>query len=280
LSPGEQGLYDTNLQTRGLLANVGQQGAGALGQVIGQNVDLSGMPAAPGSAAGTREQVINAMMGRVNQDIGQQRDDANSRLVAAGIRPGTEAYDREMTRLDRTRTDALQQAQIAAGGEATRDFGMDAERRRQAIAEYMAQRQTPLNEITALQSGSQVANPFSQASAFNAGAVAAPAPVFQGAQAADNAAMQRYQTQAGSAGGLMSGLFGLGSSAILASDRRLKRNIHRIGTHRLGIGLYEFEYVWGEKATGVMADEVLSVMPEAVGTRGGYLTVNYALIGG
>ena len=214
LSPGEQGLYDTNLQTRGLLAGVGQQGAGALGQVIGQNVDLSGMPAAPGSAAGTREQVINAMMGRVNQDIGQQRDDANSRLVAAGIRPGTEAYDREMTRLDRTRTDALQQAQIAAGGEATRDFGMDAERRRQAIAEYMAQRQTPLNEITALQSGSQVANPFSQASAFNAGAVAAPAPLFQGAQAQDQAAMQRYGIQAGSAGNLMSGLFGLGSAYI------------------------------------------------------------------
>lgn len=48
------------------------------------------------------------------------------------------------------------------------------------------------------------------------------------------------------------------------SDRRLKTNIQRIGTHRLGIGIYEFDYVWGVHATGVMAGEVREVMPEAV----------------
>lgn len=60
------------------------------------------------------------------------------------------------------------------------------------------------------------------------------------------------------------------------SDRRLKTNIKRIGTHRLGIGIYEFDYVWGEHATGVMADEVKTVMPEAV-TRhpSGYDMVDY-----
>jgi len=61
------------------------------------------------------------------------------------------------------------------------------------------------------------------------------------------------------------------------SDRRLKTNIKRIGTHRLGIGIYEFDYVWGEHATGVMADEVKTVMPEAV-TRhsSGYDMVDYS----
>ncbi len=60
------------------------------------------------------------------------------------------------------------------------------------------------------------------------------------------------------------------------SDRRLKTNIKRIGTHPLGIGIYEFDYVWGEHATGVMADEVKTVMPEAV-TRhpSGYDMVDY-----
>lgn len=64
---------------------------------------------------------------------------------------------------------------------------------------------------------------------------------------------------------------------VAASDRRLKRNIHRIGTHRLGIGIYEFDYVWGEHAIGVMADEVRKVMPEAV-IRGedGYDRVDYS----
>ncbi|MBA4382442.1 MAG: hypothetical protein C0406_07745 [Sideroxydans sp.] len=59
------------------------------------------------------------------------------------------------------------------------------------------------------------------------------------------------------------------------SDRRLKTNVKRIGTHRLGI--YEFDYVWGEHATGVMADEVKTVMPEAV-TRhsSGYDMVDYS----
>ena len=61
------------------------------------------------------------------------------------------------------------------------------------------------------------------------------------------------------------------------SDRRLKANIKRIGTHRLGIGIYEFDYVWGEHATGVMADEVKTIMPEAV-TRhpSGYDMVDYS----
>jgi hypothetical protein len=61
------------------------------------------------------------------------------------------------------------------------------------------------------------------------------------------------------------------------SDRRLKTHIKRIGTHALGIGIYEFDYVWGEHATGVMADEVKTVMPEAV-TRhpSGYDMVDYS----
>jgi hypothetical protein len=54
-------------------------------------------------------------------------------------------------------------------------------------------------------------------------------------------------------------------------------NIKRIGTHRLGIGIYEFDYVWGEHSIGVMADEVRTVMPEAV-IRGedGYDRVDYS----
>ena len=61
------------------------------------------------------------------------------------------------------------------------------------------------------------------------------------------------------------------------SDRRLKTHIKRIGTHHLGIGIYEFDYVWGEHAKGVMADEVKTVMPEAV-TRhpSGYDMVDYS----
>ena len=61
------------------------------------------------------------------------------------------------------------------------------------------------------------------------------------------------------------------------SDRRLKKNIKRIGTHPLGVGIYEFDYIWGEHATGVMADEVKLVRPEAViRDKSGYDMVDYS----
>ena len=63
------------------------------------------------------------------------------------------------------------------------------------------------------------------------------------------------------------------------SDRRLKSNIVRIGTHPLGIGLYEYD-IFGERQRGVMADEVEQVMPEAVTTlpTHGYKMVRYDLL--
>lgn len=63
------------------------------------------------------------------------------------------------------------------------------------------------------------------------------------------------------------------------SDRRLKRNITKIGTRPDGLGVYEFEYVWGGgRQIGLMAQEVQGVYPDAVGEAGGYLTVNYSKV--
>lgn len=277
LSPEQQALYSQSLQTKGLLGGLGIQGATALGDVIGQNLDLSSLPAAPGDAAGTRDQVINAMMSRVNEDVDRSIDQKNSDLIAAGIRPGTEAYDNAMAQIERGRTDARQQAIIAAGSEGQRDYQMDADRRRTALSEMLAGRQTPLNEINALMSGSQVSNPFAVPNAAQNTQVA-PAPVFGAAQAQGAADLNSYNAQQAGMSNAMSGLFGLGSSAIRYSDSRLKRNIRRIGTHRLGIGLYEFDYIWGEHSHGVMADEVMAVMPAAVSMHDGYAAVDYGMI--
>ncbi len=71
-------------------------------------------------------------------------------------------------------------------------------------------------------------------------------------------------------------------AAALFSDRRLKENIKRISTNLLGIGIYEFNYVWDKiKHIGVMADEVKQVMPEAViRHNSGFDMVNYSMLGG
>lgn len=70
------------------------------------------------------------------------------------------------------------------------------------------------------------------------------------------------------------------------SDRHVKENLVRIGEHPLGIGLYLFDYkpefrAWGHgRQFGVMAQEVETVMPEAVCTHPvGYKMVDYAMLG-
>ncbi len=76
-----------------------------------------------------------------------------------------------------------------------------------------------------------------------------------------------------SAGGL--------ASASLKSDRRSKEDIREIGTYPNGLPKYEFRYKGqSQKWTGVMADDVEKVFPEAVGeTMDGFKTVNYGALG-
>ena len=51
------------------------------------------------------------------------------------------------------------------------------------------------------------------------------------------------------------------------SDRRLKKNITKLGEYIKGINFYSFEYLWSPvRHFGFMADEVKKIMPEAVVT--------------
>ena len=63
------------------------------------------------------------------------------------------------------------------------------------------------------------------------------------------------------------------------SDARLKSNIERVGTHKTGVGVYEYDK-FGKRERGVMAQEVEKVMPEAVSTHpSGFKQVAYGLLG-
>ena len=65
------------------------------------------------------------------------------------------------------------------------------------------------------------------------------------------------------------------------SDMRLKTDIERVGTGARGLPLYTFRYI-GEPALyeGVMAQDVLGVMPEAVSVgEDGYYRVDCELLG-
>ncbi len=81
----------------------------------------------------------------------------------------------------------------------------------QQLAQLLQQRDLPLNEISALLSGSQVQNP--QFSPY-AQSTAAPAPLFQGAQAQDAYNQNLYNQQQAQHNSLLSGLFGLGGTVL------------------------------------------------------------------
>lgn len=161
-------------------------------------------------------------------------------------------------------------------GQGVTNANLQNQGRGQAINETNYLRQQPLNELNALRTGSQVTAP--QFGSTPQGNV----------QGTDIAGMYQNQYQgqlagynAGVAGNnaLTSGLFSLGSAALM-SDRRLKTNVRRIGTHPIGIPLYSYDYVWGEPGVGVMADEAAAVRPEAVLRHhpSGFAMVNYEVL--
>jgi hypothetical protein len=293
LSPEQQALYSQNLRTQGLLGGLGEQGAKSLQGVVGKALDFSGAPAAP-SAGGARQDAYDAIMSRVNEETAAGKDQKNSQLIAAGIRPGTKAYQDAMFAIDRGANDARQQAITAAGAEGQRDFSMGTEARKNSIAELLAQRQTPLNEINALMSGSQVTNPFAMPGASQ-NANIQPAPIYNAALQQGQYDTDAYNQQQANNNSTMSGLFGLGGAALQGglfsglggggigsiagaaafSDARLKSKIRRIGTHPIGVGIYRYE-IFGEPDVGVMAQELLTVKPEAVSIHSsGFYQVDY-----
>jgi len=273
-SPTEQMKYDQEARTAGLLGGLGEQGAASLQGVVGKKLDFSRMPTAP-TSTGARQDAYNAIMSRVNEETTQGKDRKNSELIAAGIRPGTKAYQDAMFAIDRGANDARQQAITAAGAEGQRDFAMSTQERKDAIAELLAQRQTPLNEINALMSGSQVTNPFAiPGAAQNANIQAAP--IYNAALQKGQYETDVYNQQQANSNSMMSGLFGLGAAGLKAwSDARLKSKIRRIGTHPIGVGVYKYE-IFGEPDIGVMAQELLTVKPEAVSIHpSGFYQVDY-----
>lgn len=213
LSPAEQAIYNKDVVARTNLGDLSIQGSESLKDIIGQKIDFSGAPTV-GDGAQTREKVFNALMGRVNEDTANQREQRNADLIAAGIRPGTKAYDDAQNLISRQFNDARAAAEVNAGNAAQQQFGMDTQARQQFISELLAQRQTPLNEINALMSGAQVNNPFAGGLGYQGGANVQAAPIFAGAQAQGQADINRFNAKQAGANSMMGGLFSLGAAGI------------------------------------------------------------------
>lgn len=249
------------------------------------NSDLIARGIRPGTEAYSREQ----------DALNRRRNDARMQAEIAGGNAAAQQYGMDLSTRQLGAGEQAQkfgqdlssgaqdfQQQLAATqqsqGEQQQQYGQTTNLRRQQIAEMLAKRQIPLNEITALMSGSQTANPFA-GQGFQAGATVAPTDLMAGPNMLNQYNMNAYNQSQAQRNALIGGAASLGGAALMASDRRLKTDIERIGTHKLGIGLYKWTYLWGEKSTGVMADELEKVMPKAVLTNPfGFKMVNYSML--
>jgi hypothetical protein len=294
LTPEAQATLDAQQRVEHQFANLGETGIGnaqaTLSKAFNPNLpnlqtglNTSGVAAMPVNAGTTGQAAI---MARLQPQIEQQQAALAQQLANQGITPGSEAYNNAMRTQGQQQNDLLQQAALqginldmSANAQGynqalqSGQFGNTA--LQQSLSQQMALRNQPINEVTALMSGSQIQNPQFQA---YTGANVAAAPVFQGVQAQNQAAMDLYGIKQGAANANMQAMASLAGSAMKMSDVRLKSNIERIGTHERGFGIYEYD-IFDRHEIGVLAQEVEQIMPEAVLEHpSGFKMVNYGIL--
>ncbi len=111
-----------------------------------------------------------------------------------------------------------------------------------------------------------------------AGANAGVQSAYANQMAGFGAQASMLNSQVGAAATITAGALS-GAGAAYGSDRKLKKNINKIGESPSGLNIYSFEYKDSKYGRGlfqgVMSDEVPQ---EAVGTRDGYDTVDYSML--
>lgn len=251
-TPEQQAIFDASQQAETNLANLASQQSAFLQDYMAEPFSYTNRDA--------ETWAYDLASPRILEQQGQNETALRNRLINSGIRPGTSAWDTEMTRLTNANTDQLNQLALTG--------------RQQGFSEALATRNQPINEITALLSQSQVSNPAQ---------MSGPTPQSQ-VGGVDYAGMvnQKYQNEMNAYGAGMGGLFGLagslaGGAITKWSDRRLKTDIHRVGKLDNGLPVYSYRYKSGGPIEiGVMAQDVERVNPAAVVEIGGFKAVDYA----
>lgn len=308
LSPEQQKILDSQNKQNISLSQLGEQQIGRITDSVASPYSYSGIQnqlPTYGNIQDAQNAAQAALMSRINPQFAQQEEALRTRLINQGIGQGSQAYQREMDILNQARNDANQQAVLNSQAYGANEQNMAMQRRLQEISEYDAQRNAPLNEYIGMTSGTQIQNPQ-----FSSGGN-------QGIQPFDISGAMRnqysnQQAAANNQNAAMSSMFGLGGSAIgnailpgiggpvggflgsavgsLFSDIRLKENVRHIGEEN-GFPIYEFNYdpehpyvrhvnlPTDKKYIGVMAQDVQSIMPDAVHESEGFMKVNYDMIG-
>ncbi len=259
-SPIEQGIYETGATTRKNLSDIGATQSAKIGGLLNSPYSLN---------EATQNKISGIQKSFLDPQWQEQEKRLESQLINKGIRPGSAAYDNSMRDFSTNRQRAYDQSYLDAY--------------KTAESSSMAERNQPINEITALLSGSQVSQP-GYTNTPSPGV--APTDVIGAQQQSLNQQNLGYQAQVNSNQGMMNGLFGLGKTALggwMMSDIDTKENIEVVGERSDGLHVIDFDYkpefgLGNERHRGLVAQEVAQVYPDAVArvpAKGNRMAVNY-----
>lgn len=276
LSPEQQQLYNTGVNTQQQIGNTAQSLAGGLGSSLGQPLN---QPTLNTNPIGNFDQVRSDTLGALNSELDYQsgRDEGSLRqqLANQGIQQGTEAYSAAMrdfnTGRSANRTNAIlaaNQAQGQAQDLAQSSAGFSNNAQQQGFQNQLTGRSQNINELLSLLGGSQVQQPQ---------APSTPQTGVSGTDVTGNA-WNQYNAQQNQSNQFWSGLGSLGGTVggWLFSDRRLKTDVRDTGMETPGgISIKDFRYKGSPMMQrGVMAQEVKREQPDAVRKGpGGFLMV-------
>lgn len=245
LTPQQQAIFDKTQGAQTNLAGLAQQQSGFLKNYLAKPFQYTNRDA--------ENWAYDLGAQRLDPRFAKEEDSLRTRLLNSGIREGTDAYDSAFSNFSQSKNDAYNNLMLTG--------------RQQGFTEALAGRNQPLNEITALMSGSQVAMPQFQSTPQT------------GVGGVDYTGLvnQKYQGELQQSQAAMGGLFGLAAAPFaMFSDRRLKQDIRCVGMLFNGIPVYAYRMGDGPVQIGVMADEVAEVMPEAVHLHpSGFKMVDY-----
>lgn len=188
-APGQQKLFETGQRASQQLADIGVNQLGQIESTLSAPLRLDN--------EATEARLMELGSKRLDPMFARRRAGLETQLVNQGIAPGTEAWNRAMGTLGEQENDAFNQLLLSGRG--------------QAVNELLTERAAPINEISALLGGTQVAGPqFNQTPQVGVAPTDVIGPImakYQGDLAQWQNAQQQQQQMLGN-------LFGLGGAAL------------------------------------------------------------------
>ena len=223
LSPEQRGLYDAGLRMSQDYANIAEAQLGRVGETLSSPFDISGIGDVPTPSEATRLAARESILQRALPQLDRRREQLETSLANQGFTYGSEGWNEAMDEDNRRRNDLLLAADMQAGGEMDRLFGLETADRDRRINELAMLRNIPIGELAALRAGSVPGAPqFLQTPSATVAAPDYQTAAYASANQAANQANQAFQAENQYRLAQGRGLYGIGESALLAGSQPWK----------------------------------------------------------